>query len=64
MTPTNRRSVHTALAILGVMALVTAAVWTALFLFLMPAKASMSSCASAAPSTALVRRTKTSWSQE
>ena len=38
MSPGNHRFVKTALAILGLIALVTATVWIALFMFVKPAK--------------------------
>ena len=38
MSPGNHRFVRTALAILGLMALATATVWIALFMFVKPAK--------------------------
>src|SRR3954447_23630969 len=38
MSPGNHRFVKTALAILGLIALVTVTVWTALFMFVKPAK--------------------------
>src|SRR5215208_1316585 len=38
MSPGNRRFVRTGLAILGLMALATATVWIALFMFVKPAK--------------------------
>jgi len=38
MTPGNRRFIKTALAILGLMALATAVLWIALFMFVKPAR--------------------------